>query len=414
MKAEMTLKELYQESVVNLISAQKYVNLSFYGFILSKCRIEYDEKFPTLGVTFQDNTFLLVIGGKFREWTLDERIAVLIHETKHIFGLHMFECRKGNRDHDLFNVAADIAINQTIVNLPEGGVTFENFDFPKNKSAETYYELLKQEKEKQEKEKEQKEENGEPWEGPEDGHPDLTNMDEELTIDVHMDSEDGSDTPGEAQELAKSIAESMVKDAVSQTRGDLPGDIENILQFLKRKPKISWKRELKKILSSRSGSKISTIKRKDKRFSNRNDLRGRKTHKDLPEIVVGIDTSGSMEDSDVLNGLTEIYEIMKNIGKVKVIQIDTEIKKVEILDKNNLKSFTRRGYGGTYLGVLPKFLKENKETCDALIMITDMWIEDVKTDENWLSFKKPVLWLNTSGTSMKVLKHHRVFDIHNV
>jgi predicted metal-dependent peptidase len=154
------IQEFYQETVVNLISSTKYVDLSFYGFILAKCKVSYDEKFPTAGVSFENNNFHLTIGKKFLEWNLDERIAVLIHETRHILGLHMF--RKGERDHELFNVATDIAINPIIDNLPEDALFPQNFDFPENKSAETYYEFLKEEKVKQEQEKQEAEESGEP------------------------------------------------------------------------------------------------------------------------------------------------------------------------------------------------------------------------------------------------------------
>jgi hypothetical protein len=115
---EKELRTIYEETIVNLISSTKYVDLSFYGFIIAKCRVNFDPKFPTCGVHFRDNNFQLTIGGGFADWTLQERIAVLIHETRHILGLHMF--RKGERDHQLFNVAADVAINQLIQNLPEG------------------------------------------------------------------------------------------------------------------------------------------------------------------------------------------------------------------------------------------------------------------------------------------------------
>jgi hypothetical protein len=54
---------------------------------------------------------------------------------------------------------------------------------------------------------------------------------------------------------------------------------------------------------------------------------------------------------------------------------------------------------------------EKNINTDVLIMISDMFIEDVTTDENWRAFKKPVIWLNTSGHDMEVLRTHKVFDI---
>ncbi len=409
-------KQLYQEAVVNLISAEKYVNLSFYGFILAKLNVRYDEGIPTAGVRFNKDSlnYDLGIGRKFSEWNLEERIAVLIHECRHILGLHTV--RKGERDHKLFNKAADIAINQKVKNLPKGAYYPEDFDFPKNESAETYYELLKEEKENQEKQKQEAEDNNEDWEPDKNSQgeskPDLTKDDDcdGSSIDVH-DWDSGEDLDNSnTEDLQKSLVESIAKDAISQARGNLPGDIEEILDLLKSKPKISWKKELKKILSSRNGSKIETIKRKNRRFPHRADLRGRKVNKDKPIVIVGVDTSGSMDDNDVLNGLVEAQSVLKNVGEIKIIQIDTEIKGTEDYSKS-IKLFRRKGYGGTYMGACPKYLNDKRVPCDVLIMISDMQIEDIPADENWKKFKKPVLWLSTSGEKPKILKHHKLFDI---
>jgi len=408
------IKQNYQESIVKLISNPTYVKLSFYGFILAKMNVIFDPKFPTLGVSFDKGSinYNLKIGDYFNTLTQEERIAVLIHECRHILGLHLI--RKGERDHELFNIAADIAINQLIDNLPDGVQYPSNYDFPENESAETYYELLKQEQENQQKDKDKAESQGQDWNGPEDNSqgeqkPDLTDLDGDETLDVH--EWDSSESDSSIEELMKSTTENMVKEAISQSRGNTPGDIEQILKLLKRKAKISWKKELRKILSSRNGSRIETIKRKNRRFPHRADLRGKKVQKDKPIVLVGVDTSGSMSDNDVLEGLIEINEVIKNVGELKIIQIDTNIKGVESFNKNNFKRFKRKGYGGTYMGACPEFIKSKKEKCDVLIMISDMFIEDITSDSNWREFKKPVLWLSTSGEIPKVLKHHKIFDI---
>ena len=404
MTIEKQIRERHEEIIVNLISADKYINLSFYGFILAKCRIQVNKNFPTLGVSFSDDVYTLTIGPKILEWNLNECIGTYIHETRHILGLHVF--RKGERDHELFNVATDISINPLIDNLPKEGLFPIDYKLPDNKSAETYYELLKKKQEEQEKEKQEAADNGEPWDGPSDGTPDLTGLDQDpQTLDVHTACD------GDLEELAKSTAENMVKEAMSQTKGDLPGDMDKILDLLKRKPVISWKKELRRILSSRNGSKVETIKRKNRRFPHRADLRGRKVHKDKPIVIVGVDTSGSMDDNDVLKGLVEINEVIKNVGELKIIQIDTNIKDVEDFNRSTFKRFHRHGYGGTYMGACPKHIQDKRLKCDVLIMISDMMIEDIPSDKNWKEFKKPVLWLTTSGIKPEVLKHHKIIDI---
>ena len=410
------IKNKYQEIVVKLISAEKYVSLSFYGFILSKLKVHFDPKFPTLGVSFDEEslTYNLIVGSYFNTLQEEEQVAVLIHECRHIIGLHVK--RQENRDHKLFNIAADISINQLINNLPEGAQLPKTYDFPKNESAETYYELLKQEQQQQKEDKDESESQGEEWGGPDNNSegipkPDLTNLDDEpQTIDVH---DWNNSLDNNIEDLQKSIVEQMVKESVEQSRGNVPGDLSEILDLLRRKPKISWTKELRKILSSRRGSRIETFKKPNRRFPNRKDLRGKKVQRDKPVVVVGVDTSGSMSDDMVISGLVEINEVIKNVGELKIIQIDTEIKKVENFDKKNFKRFHRHGFGGTYMGACPEYIKENKIACDVLIMISDMYIEDVTSDKNWKDFKKPVLWLSTDNLP-EVLKSHKIFNIKNV
>lgn len=475
------LRPFYEEAVVNMMSNKSMLDVSFYSFILAKCKVIFDDKLDTCGVNFQGTSYNLYIGNKFKEWTLEERIAVMVHESRHIIGGHMF--RKGERDHQLFNIASDMAMNQLIKNLPKGAVYPKDFKgFSENKTAEQYYEMLKEEQQKQEKEKqdmkdenpeqndgrnEQKpqdqecdkcdgsgeqpkdegegegeepgegqegqgeegeecencegsgtvpgdkgdpvfDENGKPWK-PKNGNPDLTEQPANA-IDDHS-KWDECDVDNE--DLAKSITEKIVKDAVSQSRGNLPGDIENILAMWRRKPVISWKKELKKILSSKKGYRVSTIKRRDRRFPHRSDLRGKRWEKDQHEIVVGIDTSGSMDDSDILGGLVEILEVAKvNKSPLKIIQIDTNIKSIEVFDEKN-KFFKRRGYGGTYMGAIVPFIEDQNLKPDVLIMISDMFIEDIDTDENWGIWRTKTLWLNTSGGgngTTTTRKNHKIIN----
>lgn len=497
-----TDRDAFEEALSNMMSNPEMLDVSFYSFIIAKCRVIMEPKVGTAGINFTGNSYNLFIGKAFKDWTLKERIAVLVHESRHILGGHIF--RQGERSHQLFNYASDIAMNQLIKNLPkgemnpktgkeEGGALYpETFGFPTNLTAEQYYELLLEEKEKQEKEKkdhedkngkpedcpncggsgqqpkededngdkeqgdsgkgdETEDENGKPKEGdgsgksdetedengqsggsgeeeteqcdscngsgttsdwkPASGNPDITNLDKNLTIDNH---EIWNKSDEDSEDLAKSIAEKMAKDAMSNTkRGHLPGDIENLLELLRRKPKVSWKKELRMILSSKTGKRIHTIKRRDRRFPHRNDLRGKKSTKDKHEIYVGVDTSGSMDDSQILEGLVEILEVAKLNGTdLKVIQIDTDIKSIEEFGEKN-KTFKRRGYGGTYMGAIVPFLDTQKAKPDVLIMISDMYIENIDTDPNWMGFKPKVLWLNTSGEGqgeVTKLRNHKIIN----
>ncbi len=468
----------FEEAYINLMSNPSYIDLSFYSFIIAKMQISFDERVGTAGVSFQNDNFQLVINDKwFNTLPMEQRMGILVHETLHIILKHIF--RKGTRDHQLFNVAADIALNQSIKKdmLPEGAMYPETFKLPNGKpfpaarTSEQYYELLKAEKERQEEEKKDQEdgddsgdcencngsgqvpkEDGEKGDGgdseekgekgeedgdghghgdegetcdcpdcggsgkegggnyqPSNGNPNLTSG-KEITIDSH----DGWDAISEEdEELASQMMEKMIENAMEKSRGNTPGNMEELLKLWRRQAKISWKKVLKKFVSSKVGAKTGTIKRRDRRQGHRMEIKGKKTFYDVPVIVVGIDTSGSMDDEMIINGLVEVNEVCKvTKSSLKVVQIDTQIQGMEEYDPKQ-KNFKRRGCGGTYMGAMAEYLIENKIPYDALVMISDMYIEDVPSDTNWKKVKKPTLWLNTSGTevSWAGTKGHTIMDI---
>ena len=455
----------YEEAFMNLLSNPKYADLSFYSFIIAKMQISINHSVPTAGAGFHNNNYQLIVNPDFfNPLPLEQRMGILVHETLHVILKHIF--RKGERNHTLFNVAADIALNQSIKRsmLPEGALYPDTFKFdngnvwPSGKTSEQYYELLKEEKEKQQQEKEDqgygddgdcpdcdgtgqqsKDEGGNAPGGsespddqshpegtkpcetcngsgkepggykPSNGNPDLT-REEEITIDSHELWDNISD---DDEELASQMMEKMIENAVEKSRGNTPGNMEEILNLWKRPAIISWKKVLKRFVSSKVGAKQGTIKRRDRRQPGRADLKGRKVSYDVANVIVGIDTSGSMSDEEILNGLVEINEVCKiTHSTLEIVQIDTVIQGSEEFDPKK-KTFKRRGCGGTYMGAMAEYLTDNKIKYDVLVMISDMYIEDVSTDENWQKVKRPTLWLNTSGTTVdwEGLRKHTIMDI---
>ena len=244
---------------------------------------------------------------------------------------------------------------------------------------------------------------------PSNGNPDLTGR-EEITLDSHELWDAISD---EDEELASQMMEKILEGAAEKSRGNTPGNLEELLALWKRPPVISWKRVLKKFVSSKVGAKTGTIKRRDRRQPRRMDIKGKKTFYDVPEIIVGIDTSGSMSDEEILGGLVEINEVARITGSnLNIVQIDTVIQGMDEYNPKQ-KKFKRRGCGGTDMSAMMRYLLKEKVKYDVLIMISDMFIEDVSSHEDWQKAKKPTLWLNTSGTevSWAGLKRHTIMDL---
>ena len=440
----------YEEAFMNLMSSPHYVQQSFYSFVIAKMQVSINRTVPTAGAGFFNNNYQLIVNPDFfNPLPVEQRIGILLHECNHVILKHIF--RKGERDHKLFNVACDIALNQSIPRnmLPEGALYPDTFKdekgkpWPENLTAEQYYELAKQEQEKQEQEKEEQDDGDEqddcdscggsgeqddgeggqeecenckgsgkePGSGfqPSNGNPDLTAGGEDPSLDDHSLWDK---ITSEEEELASEMMEKIIEGAMDKSRGNVPGNMEDLLKLWKRAPKLSWKKILKRFVSSKKGARIGTIKRRNRRIRTLG-VKGQKVAYDQPEIVVGIDTSGSMSNEEIIAGLQEVNEVCKiTNSNLKVVQIDTQIQGLEEYDPKK-KDFKRRGCGGTYMGAMAEYLKEEKINFDVLVMISDMYIEDVSTDSNWKAHKKPTLWLSTSGEipTWNGTKGHTIYNI---
>ena len=124
----------------------------FYAHFLSGIIREVTDKVPTAAVGFKSGKIALYVNENFflKELkSVNERVAVIKHETLHIIFKHLFRMKTKSYDNQLFNVAADIVVNQLIYpwKLPDSAVTLDTFPelkLPKDKSVEWYYENLKQ------------------------------------------------------------------------------------------------------------------------------------------------------------------------------------------------------------------------------------------------------------------------------
>ena len=103
----------------------------FYAHILAGTVREVTTNIPTAAVGFNNELILLMVNETFflnELKTVSERVAVLKHETLHLVFRHLFR-DKIKEDSELFNIAADLVVNQYIGawKLPDNAVTLKAF-----------------------------------------------------------------------------------------------------------------------------------------------------------------------------------------------------------------------------------------------------------------------------------------------
>ena len=259
-----------------------------------------------------------------------------------------FECD----DHELMNVANDAEINQLLGDLPDGGVTLETVSklcgkpLEPRKGSWYYYKELMAAKQNQQKAAE------------------IGNLG---TLDDH--SLWPSDLTEAEQELLKGQLKAKIKEAAEQVEkmcGSVPGEFAGLLEKIKNKPAIfNWKKFMRKMIGNTITSEITlTRMRPNKRFP---DARGFKM-KRKPNIMVAVDTSGSVSDKELQEFFSEIHHIWKTGVDVTVVECDTTIG--EVFKYNGKQEIKISGRGGTELHPAIEYYKQHKEF-SSCIMFTD-------------------------------------------
>ena len=331
------------------------VDHPFYGLFmlgLNKQIVGNDHRVKTAAVALEGLNYTLYINEEFwNKWNDEQQQSLLRHELMHIMFFHLtdsWECD----DHKLMNISHDCEINQLLSNLPEGGVTLETVSklcgkpLEPRKGSWYYYKALMAAKQNQQKAAE------------------IGNLG---TLDDH--SLWPSDLTEAEQELVKGQLKAKIKETAEQVQkqcGSVPGEFAGILEKIKNKPAIfNWKKFMRKMIGNTITSEITlTRMRPNKRFP---DARGFKM-KRKPNIMVAVDTSGSVSDKELQEFFSEIHHIWKTGVDVTVVECDTTIG--EVFKYNGKQEIKISGRGGTMLEPAIEYYKQHKEF-SSCIMFTD-------------------------------------------
>jgi len=324
--------------------------------------------------------------------TFNELIAILMHEVLHLALQHLI--RRGKRNEVIWNFACDMCVNRIIEEyamncelnvrpkLPERVVRCP--DEFKDKNAEQIYAELKQ----------RTIEIRIPiCSGGKGGHggkedegfegmkpPSKGDLEGELErrfgerFDEHREGE------GISEEERKKIEEEW-KNRVSQayhatkTQGKFPAGLEKLIDEALKPSKINWRLLLWRYISQSIPFDYTWTKPSRTSYALGYYLPSVK--KDTLEIVVALDTSGSIRDEEYVEFLSEIVSIAKSYENVKITAIlcDADVQKI-VRDESSIRELLeeirkRKGYGGTDFRPVFEFIEKEKRDCKLLIYFTD-------------------------------------------
>jgi predicted metal-dependent peptidase len=340
----------------------------FYAHFLSGIIREVTDKVPTAAVGFKSGKITLYVNENFflKELrSISERVAVIKHETLHIIFKHLFRMKTKSYENQLFNIAADIVVNQLIApwKLPDSAVTLETFPelkLPKDKSVEWYYENLKKNASKNSEYKVR-----------------LMEISEQGT---HSDHKMWGENENFSMEVVETEVDRMIIQAKDRTpiknHGTIPLGIKSLIQSIieKRNPQIDWKRALKLFSSTSRRTRVyHTMKRFSKRFGTRPGIKIKRFQK----LAVAIDTSGSINKDDFNTFFSEIHSMWKFGAEVDVLECDADVQK-KYSYRGRTPKFVHGG-GGTSFDPVFEHIRSNRfERYDGCIYLTDGYAPEPK------------------------------------
>ena len=358
----------------------------FYGIFLIGLQKEFTKSCATAGVGKHGIGMRLVINPDFfGELEELHQQGLLKHELLHIaFGHIIMADRYPNKQ--LFNIAADIEINQYIDSnmLPPGGLKLDSFPgikLPKKAGTNEYYKLLEQTC---------------------DGTGGSDNSALQKILDqmngesqyCHKHWDEITDLPEAEKKLVQKQYEHQMKQTAEEIQkrcGTIPGELAEIIEklFTITPPKFNWKQYLKRFISNASKVYTKKLRRKNnKRYTGNPGLKIK--HKN--HVLVGVDTSGSVSTEELIEFMNELCHMHKTGNEITVAQFDTELTDVSPFDPK--KNWEIKGRGGTCFQPVVDHYNDPKSKYSAFICLTD---GEASNPDNC---PKNALWVHSSYSSI--------------
>ena len=354
-----------KQQSLSKISKELMLKEPYYGFFLIMLNKVWRKDLPTAGVSKNGINFQLAINEEF--WTgLSEmhQMGLLKHELLHIAFGHLTSF-KSFKNHRLANIAMDMEINQYIDEdwLPKGGINiddYEDLNLERKAGCRYYYDKLNQFQDEKDK----------------NGSCGNEDMDKLLDQVANGEGPDHStwgefeDLSEAEQKLIEKQLQKVLADAKEQTikkRGNIPGEIEGVIVVEEIvPPKFDWRGYIRRFTGVSTKVFTKKIRRKENRRYDENP--GLKI-KMRQHMLLAIDTSGSVSDTELQEFMGEIHHIYKAGVDVTIMQCDTSIRSIEAYKgKNEIKV---AGRGGTEFDPVLDYYNANQKKYTSLVYFTD-------------------------------------------
>lgn len=379
----MSEERKLQKVKINLMRDPKFALMSG---ILMVGKTGIKDGIPTACTNGRDEWY----GREFvKKLTEKELGFVVAHEAMHKMYRHLTTWRKlHDEDARLTNCACDYVINlqlkdldkaESVIAMPtykdgpnkgeKMGLVDEKF---RGMNAKQVFDILKQEQD-----------------GDDGGDGDGEGFDEH----DWDGAEDLSDE--EKKELERQVDQAIRQGLIAQKKfGKGACDLERELADLLT-PTVDWREVLREFVKSTcAGKDKSSWRRPNRRFLGSGTYMPTLVSETVGNIVVGVDTSGSVGTEEFREFMSEVKSIAEDVkpSRVDMLYWDGDVDKHEEYEQHevaNLIDATRpMGGGGTDPDCVPKYMASKNMRPECVVMFTDGYVPNWGND--WVA---PVLWV---------------------
>ena len=408
----MNADERFAKVLINLKNIRP-----FYSAVYEALERVENDSVPTMGVS----TTKMIYNAKFVEsLQFSELVFVSLHEIAHVSLMHV--SRRGDRDPELWNVAADLYVNKLLseefnitpghtshngmIKFLKGGLYWDDLDLDSDTTEELYEELESQAKnngyfENQElnTEKDFEFQLGRGGSGSHGNHKPFKLTIRRSTIISDIFDNDGKDAAEKENDNKRVLIEARTKcelhGGIGTGRGLLEFKVNEILSS-----HIDWRKLLRKY-AIQAASKDSSFSNPDKRMYYQKAiypgqmLDGTKT---IKNIKICFDASGSISDEDLGHFYGQVKQLL-NTYKVdaELIYWDTEVESNGSFKTfSELSSISAVGRGGTDASCVFKYFDSKRCKVKPLVSVifTDGFIPDIE-NKKWEHKYKDTIWVMT-------------------
>ena len=346
---QLTPEQRLSKAVVNIMSKAHALS----GVIMIGDRtVEHDNaKVPTACTNGRDEWY----GAEFVGTLNDAELRFLVfHEVYHKLYRHLTTWQHLYKENPkLANISCDHVINLKIqdeygkdgwVKMPEGGCFDEKYRGWD--TAQVFNDL-------RDNEPEDEDEGGG---GTSRGKPQGFD-DHDWDGASEMDAE-------EIRELAREIDEAVRQGALTAGKLGSGGDrnLEELMQ-----PQVDWRQTLRDFVTATcAGSDYSTWRKPKRRLLGQGVYMPSTYSEKVEELVVAIDTSGSIGGKELSAFLTEVKSVCDTVhpDKVRLLYWDTEVCRDEAYEAHELDGLVNstkpEGGGGTSVECVPEYMQKHK------------------------------------------------------